>query len=206
MKTLAKTLTIAALASTLNLAANTQQNTPTKLAKPLIHYTSVEDAKGDVKAIYAEIKAAYGIVPEPIKGLSLNPLVLRHTWQMYKTLGSNKNFSPKTSTMMRYLIAEAHHCKFCVGFNKAMLFNIFKLKEEEITALQKDPSSAKLDTKQKTMLLFMLKSTSQPEKVTKADIDALKDLGWSEKDIMEGVKQATEMVATALFIDTFKIE
>ena len=37
-------------------------------------------------------------------------------------------------------------------------------------------------------------------------IDVLKKLGWSEKDIMEGVNQATHMVATALFIDTFKIK
>jgi uncharacterized peroxidase-related enzyme len=125
---------------------------------------------------------------------------------MYKIMGSNKNFSPKTTTMMRYLVAEANHCTYCVGFNKGMMFNIFKMSEDEINALQKDPSTAKLDEKQKAMLLFMLKSTSHPTDVNQADIDALKKLGWSETDIMEGVKQATEMVATSLFIDTFKIQ
>ena len=205
MKLFTNTITLTAIALTLTLGANAKE-APREVAKPLIHYTSVEKAKDDVKAVYAEIKAAYGIVPEPIKGLSLNPAVLRNTWEMYKTLGSNKNFSPKTTTMMRYLIAESNHCKYCVGFNKGMLFNIFKLSQDEINALQKDPSAANLDAKQKAMLLFMLKSTSHPAEVNQADIDALKKLGWSEKDIMEGVKQATEMVATSLFIDTFKIE
>jgi len=76
---------------------------------------------------------------------------------------------------------------------------------EDITALEKDPSSAKLDAKQKEMLLFMLKSTSKPHDVNKEDITKLKKLGWSEKDIMEGAKEAMDMVATTMFIDTFKI-
>ena len=200
---IATTTTLLALTLTLGVDA---KEAPAEVVKPLINYTSVQQATGDVKAVYAEIKAAYGIVPEPIKGLSLNPALLRNTWEMYKIMGSNKNFSPKTTTMMRYLIAEANRCKFCVGFNKGMLLNIFKMSEDEINALQKDPSSAKLDTKQKTMLLFMLKSTSHPHDVTQEEIDTLKKLGWSEKDIVEGAKQATEMVATSLFIDTFKIE
>ncbi len=205
MKLFTNTLTLTVLTLTLTLGAN-EKEVSTEVVKPLISYTSVEQAKDDVKVVYTEIKAAFGIVPEPIKGLSLNPAMLRNTWEMYKIMGNNKNFSPKTTTMMRYLVAEANHCKYCVGFNKGMLLNIFKLSEDEINALQNNPSSAKLDDKQKAMLLFMLKSTSHPSEVNQADINALKKLGWSEKDIVEGVKQATEMVATSLFIDTFKIQ
>jgi len=206
MKLFTKVSTMTALALSLTLGASATETPSIKLVKPLINYTSVEQTKDEVKAVYAEIKAAFGIVPEPIKGLSLNPAMLRNTWEMYKIMGSNKAFSPKTTTMMRYLVAEANHCEYCVGFNKGMMLNIFKMSEDEINALQKDPSTAKLDKKQKAILLFMLKSTSHPSDVNKADIDALKKLGWSEKDIMEGVKQATEMVATSLFIDTFKIQ
>jgi uncharacterized peroxidase-related enzyme len=206
MKLFTKISTMTALALSLTLGASATEAPNTELVKPLLNYTSVEQAKDDVKAVYAEIKAAFGIVPEPIKGLSLNPAMLRNTWDMYKIMGSNKNFSPKTTTMMRYLVAEANHCEYCVGFNKGMMLNIFKMSEDEINALQKDPSTAKLDEKQKAMLLFMLKSTSHPTDVNQTDIDVLKNLGWSETDIMEGVKQATEMVATSLFIDTFKIQ
>jgi len=188
----------------LSLTANAKDTK--EFVKPLISYTATQDAKGDVKAVYDEIKAAYGIVPEPIKGLSLNPKILRNQWEAYKILGENKNFSPKMTTMMRMIIAENHGCKFCVGFNKGMLINIFKLPQDEVSKIQKNPTTAKLEKKQKEMLLFMIKATSKPADVSKEDIDSLKKLGWSEKDIMEGVKKASEMVATALFIDTFKIE
>lgn len=204
MKLSTKINTIILLSLSLTLGVSAQE-APTS-STPLISYTSTQDAKGDVKAVYDEIKAAYGIVPEPIKGLSLNPAMLRNQWEAYKIMGNNKNFSPKMTAMIRMLIAEKHHCTFCVGFNKGMLLNLFKLSEKEVITLQKDPTTAKLDEKQKNMLIFMIKSVSTPDDVNKTDIDALKKLGWSETDIMEGVKQATEMVATALFIDTFKIQ
>ena len=205
MKLLTKTTTMTALALALTLGAYAKE-APNEVVKPLIHYISVADAKGDVKAVYDEIKSAFGIVPEPIKGLSLNPKILRNTWESYKISGENKNFSPKLGAMMRMLVAEKNNCEFCVGFNKGMLMGMLKVPEDEILALQKDPTTAKLPAKDKAMLLFMLKSTSTPQEVNKADIEGLKKLGWSEKDIMEGVNQATHMVSTALFIDTFKIQ
>jgi len=206
MSLLIKTTSTLALALSLTLGASASETANTEIEKPLISYTSTQEATGDVKAVYEEIKAAYGIVPEPIKGLSLNPKILRNTWESYKLMGMNKNFSPKLSAMMRMLVAENNNCTFCVGFNKGMLLNIFKISEDEIASLQKDPTTAQLSEKDKAMLLFMLKSTSKPHDVSKTDIDTLKTLGWSETDIMEGVNQATHMVATSLFIDTFKIQ
>ncbi|PHS30469.1 MAG: hypothetical protein COA92_09575 [Sulfurovum sp.] len=172
----------------------------------LITIPDVENAAGDVKTVYDEMLESWGVVPEPIKAFSHNSKLLRNAWEMYKIEAQNENFSPKMTTMMRMLISESHACEFCIGFNKGMLMNLFEVSEDEIIALQKDPSNANLDDKQKAMLLFMLKSASSPHDVSKADIDGLKKLGWSEKDIMEGVNQATHMVATALFVDTFKIQ
>ncbi|HIP45981.1 MAG TPA: hypothetical protein EYG95_00295 [Campylobacterales bacterium] len=202
MKQLIKT---AALIFTTTLMAQANE-APQGFSKPLITYTAEKDATGDTKAVYEEIKNAYGIVPEPIKALSLNPKLLRNKWESYKLSGENENFSPKMTAMMRLLVAEKNDCTFCVGFNKGMLLNVFKLSLDEIGALQKDPTNAKLEPKQKEMLSFMLKSANNPHSVTKKDISTLKELGWSQTDIMEGAHQATEMVATALFIDTFKIQ
>jgi uncharacterized peroxidase-related enzyme len=204
MKVFIKTSQIVAIALSLTLAGNASE-VKTELTQPLISYASSDKATGDVKVVYAEIKKAWGMVPEPMKALSLNPKLLRNQWEFYKTIAENKNLDPKMGTMMRYLIAEQHQCKFCIGFNKGMLLNMFKVSLKEIEALEKDPTSAKLEDKQKEMLLFMLKSTSNPHDVNKKDIAKLKKLGSSEKDIMEGAKEAMDMVATSLFIDTFKI-
>lgn len=205
MNLFTKATTLTALALGLTLTAQAKE-VKAEVSGPLISYVSVEDAKGDVKAVYDEIKNAFGMVPEPIKAYSANPAMLRNIWESYKISMANTNFSPKLGAMMRMLIAESNNCEFCVGFNKGMLMNMLKVPETEIMALQKDPTTAKLPENEKAMLLFMLKSTSHPHDVNKADIDKLKKLGWSEKDIMEGVQNATHMVAASLFIDTFKIQ
>jgi len=174
--------------------------------EPLITYTSTEDATGDVKKVYEEMQAAFGVVPEPVKVLSLNPELLRNEWQKYQILGSNGSFSPKLGAMMRMLVGENNDCDFCTGFNKAMLINAFGVSEDEIATVQKDPTTANLDDKEKAMLLFMLKSTSNPHDVNKTDMDILKKLDWSEKEIMEGAFRAASMVSTTILVDTFKIQ
>lgn len=108
--------------------------------------------------------------------------------------------------MMRMLLGEAQECTYCLGLNKGMLLNMFKVPMDELVALSKDPSTAKLDEKQKTMLLFILKAAKTPHDTSSKDFDALKKLGWSDTDIFEAVKAGTNVVAATLFIDALKLQ
>ena len=210
MTLLTKTTSTFLLALSLALGANATETKPATenitTAPSLLSFVSEKDATGDVKAVYDEIKAKWGFVPVVIQQYSLNPKLLRAQWDLYATLGDNKNFDPKMQTMMRMLVAEKEDCTYCVGLNKGMLLNMFKLPMDEVNALTKDPSTAKLDDKQKAMLLFMLKSAKTPHDTTAEDIASLKKLGWTDKDIFEGVKSASNMVAGAMLIDALKIQ
>jgi len=211
MSLLTKITTATALALSLATGAYATEAKPAvaSIATPppsLLSFTSEKDATGDVKKIYDEIKAQWGFVPVVIQQYSLNPALLKAQWALYSTLGSNKNFDPKMQAMTRMLISEKNDCDYCIGLNKGMLLNMFKLPADEISALSKDPSSAKLDEKQKAMLLFMLKAANTPHDTNAQDIESLKKLGWSDTDIFEGVKSASNMVAGAILIDALKIQ
>ena len=198
-----KLLTTLALTLVLSLTAQAKDtNTP----QSLLSYVEVADAKNETEKVYNEIKTAWGFVPIVMKQYSISPELLKNQWEFYKITGKNKNLDPKMQTMMRMLIAEAHNCSYCVGFNEGMLANMFKMPLDELSALKKDATTAKLDDKQKTMLLFILKSVNDPHKVDKSDITSLKKLGWSDKDIFEGVKLGTNMVSVSLLIDALKIQ
>jgi uncharacterized peroxidase-related enzyme len=203
MKLLNTTLITLALTFT---AMATEVKAEPKIAQSLLSFTDTKEAKDDVKAVYEEITKAWGFVPIVLKQYSLNPKILRTQWELYKELGANKNFDPKMLTMMRMLLGEAQDCTYCLGLNKGMLLNMFKVPMDELTALSKDASSAKLDAKQKTMLLFILKAVKTPHETSSKDIDALKKLGWSDKDIFEGVKSGTNVIAATLFIDALKLQ
>jgi uncharacterized peroxidase-related enzyme len=207
MKLLGKTTSTLAmiLALTLNLNADTVKKETTQ-APSLLSFVDNKNATGDVKTVYDEITKAWGFVPIVIKQYSLNPQLLKLQWNLYKEMDKNKNFDPKMMTMMRMVVGGSQECEYCIGLNKGMLLNMFKMPLEEVNAISKDPSSAKLDEKQKAMLLFIIKATKTPHDTTSSDIQNLKKLGWSDADIFEGVKAGTNVVAATTIIDALKLQ
>ena len=179
----------------------------TASADSLLPYTAEKDAKGDVKKVYEQVKGAFGMIPAPIKLHSINPEMLKVLWSQFGAL-NNENFSQQLQAMMRMSVSatDGLYCDYCVGFNEAMLLNMFKMDMKEIKAVKKDPkSTTSLNDKDKKMLIFMVDSTRNPKKVNKAQIDELRKLGWTDKDIFDGLKMATQMVAMTLMVDTLKI-
>lgn len=199
MKLWKKLSIVGALALSLGVSANAS-------SLSALSFVSEKDATGDVKKVYSEIKQAWGMVPIIMKQFSLSPELLRNQWSFYKITAKNKNFDEKMMTIMRMLIADKNSCDYCVSFNKGMLLNMFKMPVAELKEAIENPNSVKLDTKQKAMFLFLLKSTNSPHDTTKSDIDNLTKLGWSDKDIFEGVKITTNMVGVTLMIEALKIQ
>ena len=200
MNLFSKISTITAMALSLTLGATAGDS--------LLPYVSEKDATKEVKKVYDEVKSAFGMLPAPMKQFSVNPALLTNQWDMYKALGQNKNFSNQLTAMMRMTVASdpALDCDYCIGFNEGMLINMFKMDIKEINAVKKDPHLAtSLNEKDKKMFIFMVESTTKPKEVNKAQVDELRQLGWSDKDIFDGLKMATNMVAITLMVDTLKI-
>ncbi len=197
LHTKAATMTALALSLTLNATAG----------ESLLPYTEQKDATGEVKAIYDQVQGAFGMVPAPIMQHSTSPSNLKALWGQFGAM-HNANFSDQLQAMMRMSVASAPalDCDYCVGFNEGMLINMFKMDMKEINAVKKDPkNSTSLNDKDKKMLIFMVDATRNPKKVDKAQIDELRKLGWSDKDIFDGLKMSTQMVAMTLLVDTLKI-
>ena len=198
-----QTTTILALTISLTLSS---MATEPKVPASLIGFTDTKEAKNDVKAVYEEITKAWGFVPVIIKQYSVNPKLLRTQWELYKELAQNKNFDQKMLAMMRMVLGESQDCAYCVGLNKGMLVNMFKVSMDEVVKLSKDANSAKLDAKQKAMFLFIIKAVKTPHETTSKDIAQLKKLGWSDADIFEGVKSGTNVISATTLIDALKLQ
>jgi uncharacterized peroxidase-related enzyme len=173
-----------------------------------IPYVSENNAKGEVKNIYAQVKGAFGMIPAPIMQYSVSPELLKNHWEYFGAVAKNKNFDPRFLAIMRMSIATSgsfQRCDYCVDGNAMVLKSMFKMPASEIKAIQKSPDSAKLKPKEKKMLKFLLTSTSNPKSLSKASFDELRKLGWSDKDIFEGIKMATQMVAAIYMVNTLNI-
>ena len=94
---------------------------------------------------------------------------------------------------------------FCTDFNK----NILKkqgLSDEDIDEMIKDPLKAPLEEKEQAMLEFVMKAIKSPDAVQQQDMDQLHDLGWTDRDILDAVTHAANMVGLSILMKTFKMD
>ena len=76
---------------------------------------------------------------------------------------------------------------------------------ERLEQVKSDPAKASLDEKEKAMLLFVLKAVDDPDAVGAEDVDKLRELGWTDKDLVEAVHYGADMVRHGIVFKTFKM-
>lgn len=172
----------------------------------LLNTVEENDATGVVKAAYDEIKGMFGTVPAGLKMWSLLPDGLQHHWEGIKTSFVKDMETQKFETVLRYLVSEAKECEYCLGFNAGMLINNFGMTQDELIAMVKDPSTAPLDEKHKSILLFALKVANEPKAINSADIDELRALNMSDKAIFELSYMTSYLVMSDALLTAFKVQ
>lgn len=80
------------------------------------------------------------------------------------------------------------------------------LSPEQVAATRRNPADAPLPEKDKTMLLFVLRATSTPKAIDKADMDRLRAMGWNDSDIVDAVYHGARNVGADIVFNAFKVD
>jgi len=172
----------------------------------LLNTVSPENAQGTVADVYNEIYSTWKMVPNPIQLFSVSPEILKNQWEKFKYFDTQEIPSAKLNTMIRFLVSEEAKCDYCIGFNAGMLVNMFEMSMEQVEQLKSDPATANLDEKEKALLLFVLKAVDHAHDVTENDVQNLRNLGLTDKQIFDGVNSGATMRAGNILFDTFKVD
>ena len=85
------------------------------------------------------------------------------------------------------LVSEENSCKMCVGLHKNIA-KMLGLSEEKIEEILAGVESMTNDDNEKALLNFCIKASKKDNyKILKEEIDALKEMGWSDIQIIEAV-------------------
>jgi len=151
-----------------------------------------EEATGRTAELYEEVKAAReGDLDEE---LSLSKLWLllgndpelleafwHHTDHMYN--GGEVPFELKSKISL--VVASVMECEGCKFFHESALEHI-GLDDEQIDDLkQLDIQETGFSETEEVVLKFSQKATEDPHSVTDEDLQALRDLGFSERELLE---------------------
>jgi uncharacterized peroxidase-related enzyme len=172
----------------------------------LIETVPVESATGDVAAIYQQMQSALGMVPNAFRIRSASPQQLKMMFESVGYYMQHPRLSPALLACVRMLVSVDTNCVYCIDFNAGMLINRLGWTPEQVAATKADPSAASLPDKDKAMLLFVLKAVRDSLSITAADLDALRKLGWSDADIVDGLSHGASMVAGDIVLNAFQVE
>lgn len=170
----------------------------------ILNHVKPEDATGKVAEAYALFPPGMP-VPEPMLMLSASPDLACLQSNIIRYYRSQEDLDLGLLAMIRYLVSCGQDNQFCVSFNAGLLQQAGGLSAAELADLQSHPERAPLEEAPKELLLFVLKAVKSPEKVTAADVEKLRRIGWNDRNIFEAVYQGATMVALSIMLKAFTV-
>lgn len=172
----------------------------------LLQTVSPANAQGEIAQIYAQMKEAFGTVPNAFQIWSSSPFMLKQSWDAVGYGMKHPTLSGPLLACVRMLVSQGNRCDYCIDINAGFLVNMFGWTQEQVAATRADPAAANLPEREKALLQLVLKAVRDAFSVSAADLDALRGLGWSDSDILEAVSFGARMVAGDIVFNAFKIE
>jgi uncharacterized peroxidase-related enzyme len=98
--------------------------------------------------------------------------------------------SYNTKERIALLVSMENRCKMCVDVHKNIA-KMLGMSEDQVLDTLNGIESISVDEKEKSLLRLALQAASKENyKTTQSDIDALKNLGWDDLEILEAVRVA----------------
>ncbi|MCG8549518.1 MAG: hypothetical protein MI799_03845 [Desulfobacterales bacterium] len=172
---------------------------------PRIETVLPDEAQGVVKQGYDTFLTHFGSIPKPMEMLSVSPGLFEIQLKRNRYFATQSNLSFGLLTHIRYMASLELSYKFCIDFNK-MLLEKQGLDDDDLRRLENDPCQSVLEEKEHAMLTFVVKALKNPGAVTDADVLTLKELGWTDKDMVDAMLQGVSMSDHAVMMQVFDMD
>lgn len=159
---------------------------------PLVHLVTDEEAKGQAKELFEQMKQKSGQVPKWMRVMANNEDILIGFFTMFKAIMDDKPVDSHLKWKMAYKVSEANKCDFCVSVSKQML-STFGMSEEEISSINQTK-----DEKEKVALDYAAASTEHAYNIEPELFKKVKE-HYSDEQIVE----LTSVVGLFNFINRF---
>jgi uncharacterized peroxidase-related enzyme len=137
------------------------------------------------RAYFVKCEEKLGLVPNVLNAYAFDEKKLRAFTEMYNDLMlGDSALSKLDREMIAVAVSSVNHCYYCLTAHGAAVRQLSgdpKLGEQ----IAMNYRAAKLSPKQKAMLDFAVKLTERPDRIEEGDRQALRDAGFSDRDIWD---------------------
>ncbi len=142
------------------------------------------NATGEIKHAYDTFPPVLG-VPLPAQLFSASPFLLKAQIASMLNLMGNERMEFPVLTAIRFMAASAFGYDYCIRLNGDMLRR-GGMDEAQIDALARgDLADLPFEDSELMVLRLVRKVIDDPASITDADVQACRDAGWKDSDILE---------------------
>ncbi|HDS1624436.1 carboxymuconolactone decarboxylase family protein [Stenotrophomonas maltophilia] len=134
----------------------------------------------DRQALLGQVHAAFGATPAMFRAVANSPAALQSMWGAFGALGGGR-LSPLLGEQIAVAIANRNACEYCLAAHTA-LGRRAGASSEQMAAAQIGQSS---DPATSAALDFALKVVEQRAQIADGDVQALREAGFDDEQIVE---------------------
>lgn len=158
---------------------------------PFIPWIEEKDAQGEVAdgyQVYYQARPDRTKVADIIKCFSHRPDFMKQVMDFSWTLHfKDGNISEKTKELLATLVSGQNQCAYCMHSHSYFLSEK-GAEDAVVSALGRgDIEAAPIPEKEKQLLRFAKKMTNESYRLTSADSENLRKVGWTDPEIAEAV-------------------
>ena len=165
-----------------------------------IDHVDRENADGIMKVIYDIFPKQ---IPGPLLVKSISPELAETTLQSLKIGALGKIIPSAVSAAIRFVMAVRMHADYCIKFNGDGLSTI-GFTQEDLDKLGKDVACGKFSDRENALIKFAIESVQAPATVDEKAFNAIKELGWTDQEILAATSDAADALSGLTLFQVFK--
>ena len=166
-----------------------------------INVVERDQANDEQAALYAGIDQALGMVPNFLKVFANSPAALRAFLGLHGIAGEG-SLDPQTRERIALTLAGQNGCEYCASAHTA-IGRKAGLDNDEMAANREGKSG---DEKAAAAVKFARALVEHTGEVTKAEIQAVRDAGYSDADIVEIITHVGMNILTNILAKASRVE
>ncbi|MGQ0804401.1 MAG: peroxidase-related enzyme [Actinomycetota bacterium] len=144
------------------------------------------DAEGTLAELYVSARARFGFVPDAVRIFSIRPdVAVVQDALRQAVLGEASTLGARRADLIGAAVSGMNHCEYCGTAHTGLLARRGDLDGDEAVQVYKDWRRVDLAPDEQKMLEFAEKLTFTPAMVTEADVQELRDHGFSDVNVFD---------------------
>ncbi len=162
------------------------------------------EAQADrLEKLYKKVKLLYGEVPPQMEFLgNIEADYLEDFIKAVIRIAKHPNINPDWFAFIRVHIAFKEDYAYCKAFNSKFILNR-GYTQEQIDKAVADISDIPFDDKHKELAKFAKKVIYNSKECNKPDFERLYKMGWSQKDVFDGIEHAGTLLRNGRILTAY---